>query len=503
MKNKMLVYSWRYFFLVIFSCALFCGAVRTANACSCGQQPTVLDAFDSSDEVVILRTIAVEKAEDNEREHHVDGVRSTTMVVERVFKGKLKVRDQIVFGQGGGADCIWTFKEEFVGQQFLFYVNRPEKRSRSDYLGSKDPDLWFAVTCGRSRALAIATEDLLYLENMEKLLGKTRISGRIGGWQGPDVDVDNKRIKIIGAKKTYETKTDEHGIFEIYDLPPGKYFVEPETPAGWKLAVYWLGYSPSVVENKEGGLELTKSKQVAIMLQPKKHAAVYLAFEPDNFVRGRVIGPKGRPMSNVCVYLLRPKAEFGKSGCTDRHGRYKIASVWPGEYVLGANQRDKPSARQPFFKIFYPGVSDRERAVVINIRPGENLENTDFVIPKLEETIVIKGILRYSDGRPVSDEWVKFIVTNGVETVHGDTSETTDSDGRFTLTVFKGLQGEVSGEFWLYKGLYKNCPKADELIAKSDDGLRVYSNVLKLTTGEDVHDVELTLPFPRCEKAKP
>lgn len=71
-----------------------------------------------------MRSIAVEKAEDNDQEHHVDGVRSTTMVVERVFKGQLKVRDQIVFGQGGGADCIWTFKEEYVGQQFLFYVNR-------------------------------------------------------------------------------------------------------------------------------------------------------------------------------------------------------------------------------------------------------------------------------------------------------------------------------------------------------------------------------------------
>jgi hypothetical protein len=65
------------------------------------------------------------------------------------------------------------------------------------------------------------------LENMSKRRGKTRISGSIGGgFNYPEIDVDGKKIKIIGANKTYETKTDKDGIFEIYDLPPGKYFVE-------------------------------------------------------------------------------------------------------------------------------------------------------------------------------------------------------------------------------------------------------------------------------------
>ena len=47
-------------------------------------------------------------------------------------------------------------------------------------------------------------------------------------------------IKIIGAQKTYETKTDKGGVFEIYDLPPGKYSIEPEMPAGWKIDQYHL-----------------------------------------------------------------------------------------------------------------------------------------------------------------------------------------------------------------------------------------------------------------------
>jgi len=52
-------------------------------------------------------------------------------------------------------------------------------------------------------------------------------------------------------------------------------------------------------------------------------------------------------------------------------------------------------------------------------------------------------------------------------------------------------------------GLYKNCPKVDEILAKSGrKNATVQSNVVKLTTEQDVYEVELTLPSPRCEKAK-
>lgn len=142
--------SWQCLLLSIFACAFLLITAQTASACSCGRRPTVLESFDESDEVVIVRVISVEKVADTGERHYVDGVRSTTMIVEKVFKGNLKIRDEIVFGQGGGADCIWTFDEKSVGHQFLFYLNRPEKLSDRRYLPSSDPGLWFAFGCGRS-----------------------------------------------------------------------------------------------------------------------------------------------------------------------------------------------------------------------------------------------------------------------------------------------------------------------------------------------------------------
>ncbi|HYE14850.1 MAG TPA: hypothetical protein VD968_10455, partial [Pyrinomonadaceae bacterium] len=145
------------FLLASLALALLFGA-REARACSCGPTPTVLEAFEAADHVVVTRAVSVEKSEKaapegriGDREHYVDGVKSTTMRVERVYKGGLKAGEELVFAQGGGADCIWTFSERLVGQQFLFYLSSPEQ-------GSK---IWYGFGCGRSQVLDYAADDLL------------------------------------------------------------------------------------------------------------------------------------------------------------------------------------------------------------------------------------------------------------------------------------------------------------------------------------------------------
>jgi hypothetical protein len=477
----------------------------SVRACSCGPRPTVLDSYDSSDVVIITRLLSVERAKDTDDRHYVDGVRSSTMVVEKVFKGTLKVNDQIVFGQGGGADCIWTFKEEWVGDQFLFYLRPPRKDSDKSFFPLSEPDWWFAVTCGRSTGLEYATEDLLYLQNMSKLRGKTRISGSIrGGWRNPDIDVENKLIKIIGPKKTYQVKTGAHGVFEIYDLPPDKYLIEPEIPSGYKIDRFMMHYSPSVARTDDDETELKSPKQVPVVLEPKKHAGVNIDFEIDNAVRGKVIDPNGKPMYGVCVYLWQTdqKEGFGPFGCTDEKGKFEITEASSGQYVVVANNDGKLSAHEPFKTLYYPGVLERERAATITIGPGQVVNDIDIVVPKLEETIVVEGILKYSDGKPVAEEWVKFQAekTDGID---GDASGKTDVAGHFSFKILKGVKGELSAEDWVYLGEYVNCPKLDSLIKKSgNDHLNIKTNVMQIIAERDLYNLELTFPFPRCEKAK-
>jgi hypothetical protein len=227
-----------------------------AFACSCGPVPTVLDAFDGSKVVIIARVSSVERVKEE--------YRSAKLVVEKVYKGNVRPGDELPFLQGDGVGCLRMFSEQDVGKRLLLYLGLPLRDSKH----------WLAFICGRSTEVKSATEDLLYIDNIDKVRGKTRVSGKyrpLFGQQG--LNVANRTIKIVGQDQTYETKTDENGVFEIYDLPPGDYRLEPEIPSGWKIALDW-GLRSSSASSKE-----TSDKSVAFTLPPQKHASIDLAFE--------------------------------------------------------------------------------------------------------------------------------------------------------------------------------------------------------------------------------
>src|SRR5687767_5123987 len=85
-----------------------------AFACSCATKPTVVDYFESSDLVVATRLVSVDKTREKEREHDIEYIRSATMIVTKVYKGNVKPGQALKFAQGGGADCVWTFDEEWI-----------------------------------------------------------------------------------------------------------------------------------------------------------------------------------------------------------------------------------------------------------------------------------------------------------------------------------------------------------------------------------------------------
>src|SRR5690606_22097843 len=140
----------------------------------------------------------------------------------------LRIGDSMMFAQGGDGDCIWTFTEESVGERYLLYLD-----------DTCDGGWWLAFACGRSIGLEAATEDLLYLDNLDAVRGKTRIYGTVSfGWNVAEEyrpSIEGLAVKIIGNKRSVTLKTDKNGVYEIYDLPPGKYEILPDIPKGWKL----------------------------------------------------------------------------------------------------------------------------------------------------------------------------------------------------------------------------------------------------------------------------
>ena len=237
---------------------------KIASACLCGPRANVLEAYEAADEVLIVRVLSVETVEDMRGDGpNSDDSGLTIGRVERVYKGSSKVNDQLVFGDSRNVSCLWSFEKDLINKELLFYLKRPAKPN----------DRWVAPMCSRSTTMEFASEDLLYLDNQEKLRGKTRVSGMYWGIQPSLLAAGNRKIRIIGRQKTYELNTDASGVFEIYDLPPGKYRIEPELPTGWTF----YGFYPRSTTNVRA-----KATQGEFVLEPKKHASIYIAFRLNN-----------------------------------------------------------------------------------------------------------------------------------------------------------------------------------------------------------------------------
>lgn len=483
---------------VLLLLALF--AAPSVRACSCVRTGTVLDEYNGTSNIVILEVIAVEKAA--KEEQRVDDVRATRLRVERVFKGGLQVGDELTFAQGGGGDCVWTFDEKAVGKRFLFYLGEPSKKD--------EPPIWWASTCSRSKVIEFAADDLLFLEKRDKVMGKTRLSGTLGSYQPAIIEGEESRsvflsgnkVRVVGEKKTYELTTDANGVYEIYDLPPGIYTVKVEVPDKWTVESADVSKEP---QRRRDASAREPQNPRRVVIEPGAHAYANFHYTIDNAVRGRVFDTAGKPMPKVCLKLLPARGVaaryFRGFACTDEGGRYEMRAIPPGSYILVANAQGRISSTEPFPTLYYPGVTEREKAGVLHINLGDRLEEVNVAAPQMAETVTIEGVCRYADGAAAAKVSIGFTPEKEVDGIDGKASIQTDAQGRFSLKVLRGVAGKIQGRIFAYSGMFENCPKVEELLKKIGGRIgELSTNTVDLAADALTAKVELVFPFPLCKR---
>jgi hypothetical protein len=379
---------------------------------------------------------------------------------------------------------------------FYLYKNEPGQK------------YWVASICSRSGSIEGAAADLLYLNKLDKVSGKTRLSGTLyfDSYQGLAVVPERagRKIRVMGNDKNYDLKTDENGVFEIYDLPPGNYRVAlREKVNGWKANRLELSYLRDRNDREDGNKPFT---EYPVRLEEKKHTVLDFRFKIDNALRGKVFDPNGKTMKNVCVKLYPPTGIMTRNfpyrtDCTDESGKFTIEEVPSGSYILVANENGKITGNQPFETLYYPGVAERDKADLITIGLGESRADLNFFIPHVKELITIEGVFLYSNGNPVVDEYVLFEPEKGGQS-DGPVTIKTDAAGRFSFRVLLGTSGKLSGSISVYPRKFENCPKLDALIKeKSDTGYyRFETDEVSIDGRSDVFNIELKFPFPGCKK---
>lgn len=118
----------------------------------------------------------------------------------------------------------------------------------------------------------------------------------------------------------------------------------------------------------------------------------------DGQIGGRVLNVDGQPVASVPVSLVSADARIEEilSDTKDRgawtfsvtndEGRFGFSQLAPGEYLLIINRAEFEKTRgnekaQALPRLFYPGVTGMEHAVVITVRESRKAREYDFRLP--------------------------------------------------------------------------------------------------------------------------
>jgi hypothetical protein len=236
-------------------------------------------------------------------------------------------------------------------------------------------------------------------------------------------------VKADSDKKTFEITADADGNYVVENMPIGNYRVQPVLADDTSL----------MTDGGQGTLVSNSCDQADIDLRSK------------NGLSGVVIDSQGKPVSKVPVQLVpvdyvKPKYNIWpydqddqERAATNDDGSFMISNMPPGKYQLAVNYTILPEFESPYSTSFYPGTVSRERAQVIEIAPGKDIQGIKFVLgPERLAQKKITGRVVFADGRPASGAQIYLkedeneaccVLTDGVIR--------TDGQGNFTLVGFE------------------------------------------------------------------
>ena len=125
------------------------------------------------------------------------------------------------------------------------------------------------------------------------------------------------------------------------------------------------------------------------------------------------------------------------------------------------------------------------------------------VAPVIEEFVRIEGNVSFKNGEPVIVEVVEFKADIASARVDNSTYAYTDSKGRFSLNIPKGLKGKLYSRMPAYVGRFENCPEYDELVRKTVDGRgEISTDAIDIRADENLSEIKLKYSVPYCGKPK-
>lgn len=269
--------------------------------------------------------------------------------------------EALVHSGRGGGDCSIWFKQ---GEQYLVFADRSDDGSLSAWLCSQ------TQPASGARPLLAELRAARDGQPIASLFGVlSRVQQPYDGVLDPDFNrvLPGVSLQFTGEKQTFRTKTDEFGVYRLYDVPEGDYKILADLPKNLELAYTVIDGPMDRVHVPagacmEGGLEAL----------------------PTGRIQGHVLGPDGKAIRDVGVELFRvglykEDATDGWDAWQDDEHGFVFKHVAAGDYLLVfGNNCGCLDTNAPFPRTFYPDAPVVSRAQVIHIEDGQQILNADI-----------------------------------------------------------------------------------------------------------------------------
>jgi hypothetical protein len=307
----------------------------------------------------------------------------------------------------------------------------------------------------------------------QKRLGS--ISGRITiqGKPAAAIELALRPIKddflepIIG-----KCKTDADGRYKFPDL---------------KSSYYWLQINSEEYVNANGidkDMEDEKAGRRILVSNGETVTDAHLELALGGMISGRIVDADGKPVVDEMVLTSVPRDYeddlepmlFSKAK-TDKNGFYTVKGIPPGRYAVSMGENiakitgevkdrfgfgadGRVWKNRYFEETFYPGVADKNKAVLLEVALGKELKNINFKsVGRAKTAYSVSGqVIDAKTGNPVKncELWTGFkekdrFRSRGME-------EKTDENGFFKI------DGLLPGEFYVSAYLVDEADSYSEVV---------------------------------------
>lgn len=261
--------------------------------------------------------------------------------------------------------------------------------------------------------------------------GRGTLSGRVSGPSGERLCAIVRIVAPEDARA--QVLTDDEGRYSIPNLPAGSFIVEAD-PARTAFATLLHGQRAASDVEVPVTLRAGEDRDGTDIILPYK-----------GIVSGRVLDEHGEPMEGASVQAIRIStvdgravgAVAGRSGSTDDLGRYHIAGLETGEYLVMAmtdGEISAPAAERTrgYAQGFFPATPNVSAAQRVSLDVNVHARDTDILIAPTS-LATVSGVVVDTQGAPVSAAVTMTLsARSGAPTLRTWTARS-NRDGRFAL----------------------------------------------------------------------